>query len=294
MQPPYRLLSCAFVLVLACGDNGGATTATPGTDTSTSTTPQVTETTTDAPTTGTTIAPTSTEAMTSGTGTSTTGEPVSGCAQHTNASDCGLGGCEWTQIVGYTHGTQGCQGDIRDFCVPKDTSGGLTSMWNDENGDIEVVQFPFTPDHLPDTWKVCDCDSPLACLCTAAPLDCPDRLEAFCSTITSENSCKNAAAASELTCAWFNVSPEGPLDASCTGDPHGTICLPAAKIGENTCDPISLDYPGWCDTWTQPVFWRDNDGTIEVTTVCGPEPLGWTLCVADDPDQPEECKCRCL
>ncbi|MDC0671136.1 hypothetical protein [Nannocystis radixulma] len=295
MSSPYRLLTCGLLLVLACGDNGNATTAKPDTDSTSTSTPPVTTTTTGEPTTtGATETPTSTEAATSTTEGSTTGEPAQ-CAIYSNELECGQNGCEWTQLISYTHGTQGCLGDIRDFCVPKETSGGLTSMWRDDDGDIEVLQFTHIPTDLGPEWSVCDCDGPLACLCTAQPLDCPERMDEFCGTIASENSCTNAATAGNFVCGWFTVSQEGPLDGMCDDPPWQAHCLPGTDLGKKTCEEISLPYvdQGYCQGWTDPVFWRDNDGIIEVTTDCGPKPTGWNLCVADDPTQPEECKCGC-
>ncbi|WAS92097.1 hypothetical protein [Nannocystis punicea] len=297
MTSPYRLLSCALLLVLGCGDNG-MNGFMPSTDSNNTTTEPVTTTTTMAtgePTTTTTTGtPTTTEDTASTTDDSTTGPPPANCAQYTDENECGSG-CEWAQIVSYTHGTQGCQGDIRGFCVPTETSGGLTSVWRDDNGDIEVMQFPFTPTDLGPEWSVCDCDSPLACLCTSATLDCPERLEEFCGAITSENSCSNAAAAGQFACGWFTVSQEGPLDGACDDPPWEKVCLPGTDLSSNTCDEISLPYvdQGYCMGWTDPVYWREVDGIVEVTTICGPKPTGWTLCVADDPNQPDECKCGC-
>jgi len=168
-------------------------------------------------------------------------------------------------------------------------------VWRDTDGAIEVLQFAFTPTDLGPDWNVCDCDGPLACLCTAATLDCPERLGEFCGVISGESSCSNAVAAGELACGWFTVSQEGPLDNMCDDPPWTQRCLPGTELGADTCDPISLPYvdQGYCQGWTDPVYWRDNDGIIEVTSDCGPKPTGWNLCVADDPTQPEECKCGC-
>ncbi|PCC72762.1 hypothetical protein SAMN02745121_01879 [Nannocystis exedens] len=298
MTSPYRLLSCVLLLVVACGDDGGSN-FTLGTDTNTTSAPVTTTTTmtTGEPTsTTTTGTPTTTDdTASSTTDDTTTGPPPSNCSPYTEESECVLNGCEWAQIVGYTHGTQGCQGDIRGFCVPKDTAGGLTSVWRDDNGDIEVLQFPFTPTDLGPEWNTCDCDGPLACLCTSAALDCPERMEEFCGAITSENSCSNAAAAGQFACGWFTVSQEGPLDGACDDPPWQDVCLPGTDLNSTSCDEISLPYveQGYCMGWTDPVYWREVDGVVEVTTICGPKPTGWTLCVADDPDQPDECKCGC-
>lgn len=297
MKPAYRLLACASLIVLACGDNGTNTTAKPSTETDPSTSSPTTTSTTDGPptTTETTTAPTSSGTTDSTTTEGTTSEPPSECGQYLNADECSANGCEWAQIVGYTHGTQGCQGSIRDFCIPPDSAGALTSVWKDEGGDIEVLQFGFNPTFLGPEWSVCDCDSPLACLCTATQLDCPERLNDFCGLVTSEASCKNSAASGKLVCGWFTISQEGPLDGKCDDPPWQDVCLPATDIGSTSCDPISLPYAdqGYCQGWTDPVYWRDNDGIIEVTSACGPDPVGWTLCVADDPSQPDECKCGC-
>lgn len=296
-----RVPCLVALALLACNTPTGPTTAASATETSTTTaTTEGSGTTTGPgePTTGPgTTAPTSTGPATSTTDTttSTTGEPELQCSIHTNESQCGLAGCDWIQVVSYSHGTQGCQGGFRDFCVPKTNAGGLTSVWRDEGGDIEVLQFGFNPTDLGPEWQVCDCDSPLACLCTATSLDCPERHEMFCSTITGEGNCKNALISGKLSCSWFIVSQEGPLDDACDDPPWGGVCLPATKIGSNTCDPISLPYidEGYCFGWTDPVFWREVDGIVEVTTNCGPEPVGWNLCTADNPDQPGECKCGC-
>jgi hypothetical protein len=158
-----------------------------------------------------------------------------------------------------------------------------------------VLQFVFTPTDLGPEWQVCDCDGPLACLCTGASLDCPERLADFCAPISGENNCTNAAASGKMVCGWFTTSDEGPLDGMCDDPPWQDRCLAGTDLKTNTCDPISLPYvdQGYCQGWTDPVYWRDRDGVIEVTTVCGPKPAGWTLCVADDPSQPDECKCGC-
>jgi len=94
-------------------------------------------------------------------------------------------------------------------------------------------------------------------------------------------------------CGWFNVSEEGSPDASCDDAPAEDRCLPATALGSDTCDQLDLPYPGVCQGPQDPIFWRDVDGVVELIKVCGPEPSGWTRCVADDPTQPEDCKCRC-
>lgn len=293
MSLAYRSLSlCALLLAAGCGDSQGQPTTDTPNPTTTETPPDPTTTTTEPTTTTGTTATTAPEETSSG--STTTGGPALACGDLKDQFSCiSDETCEWAQVLAYTHGTQGCQGSIRDFCINKEQAGGLTVKWRENEGDIEVVRFEFDPSDLGDDWKTCDCDGPLACLCAGAELDCPERLEDFCTTITSENGCKNAAAADKLTCSWFSVSPEGPVDDKCTGDAQGNLCLPATGVSENTCDPIALPYPQ-CASWTDPVYYREVDGVVQVTTRCGPEPIGWTKCVPDDPAQPGECACRCL
>ena len=292
MHLAYRLHLGVLLLAAACGDNG----------TTTSTTASGTETTAAAsttvePTTSTTVEPTtSTTAADSSGGSSSTGAPMPVCSEQKTEADCINSDCKWTQVVNYTHGTQGCQGNVRDWCIPKNTSGGLTSVWHDNNGDIEVLQFPFDPTDLGPDWQDCTCDGPLACLCTAAPLDCPDRLPEFCGIITNENGCDNALAAGNPACSFFKVYPEGPNDGACAGDPFVAQCMPATNVGANTCTqmPLTPNYPNECGAAQDPIFWRDNNGVIETTKICGPIPTGWTQCTGDDMTQPAECKCACL
>lgn len=291
MHLAYRLHLGALLLAAACGDNGTMTSTTAsGTETTavSSTTAEPTTSSTGAPT-------TSTTAVDSSGGSSSTGAPMPVCSAQMNESDCVNADCKWTQVVNYTHGTQGCQGNVRDWCIPKDTSGALTAVWRDNNGDTEVLQFPFEPTDLGPDWQTCGCDGPLACLCTAMPLDCPDRLPEFCGTITGENGCNSALAAGALVCSFFKVTAEGPNDGACAGDPYVNTCLPATNADANTCTQMPLPlYPNECGAAQDPIFWRDNNGTIEVTKKCGPVPIGWTQCAVDDMTQPSECKCACL
>lgn len=297
MTLAYRRLSlCAALLLAACPNNNNMTTEGPDTSTSEPTTtgsPTSTPTTGEPTTTGTTTA---TEGTTAGTTEgSTTGPMPATCAELTDENSCGLApACKWATIVSYTHGTQGCQGSVKDFCIPKSTMGGITTVWRDNEGDIEVLQFGFTPTDLGPEWQVCDCDGPLACLCTGSNLDCPERLDEYCGAITGENGCNNAFAAGNNVCGWFNVRPTGPADSSCGSKGKYNTCLNATNVGSNTCEEIQLNYPDVCLTPTQPVFWHEVDGEIEVTMSCGPVPVGWTQCLADDPNQPEDCKCLCL
>jgi hypothetical protein len=293
----YRRLSlCAALLLAACPSDNNMTTAGPDTttgDTSTSGSP------TSTPTTSSTDPTTSGSTTTEGSGSTTeqgssTGVQPGACSQIVDQNTCDLTpNCKWSSVVSYTHGTQGCQGSIQDFCVPKDADPAITSYWKDNEGDIQVLQFGYDPTDLGPDWKPCDCDGPLACLCTSAVLDCPERLGDFCGAITGENGCTNAATGGKLVCSWFGTSAEGPNDKLCDDEPVQKVCLPATNAGADTCDPVTLPYME-CMAYTTPIFWRDNAGTIELTTSCGPEPDGWTKCVDDDPTQPEECKCRFL
>lgn len=302
MNLTYRRLSlCAALLLAACPDNGSMTTAGPDTttgDASTGGSPTSNPTSTTLSTEPTTSGSTTTTEGSSGGSTaegSSTGAQPGDCSPITDQNTCDLTpNCKWASIVSYTHGTQGCQGSIKDFCVPKDSEPAITSYWKDNNGDIEVLQFGFDPSDLGPDWKPCDCSGPLACLCTGAVLDCPDRLNDFCSAITSENGCTNAAASGDLVCSWFRVRPTGPADSNCGDKAQYYTCLNADNVGADTCDQVKLPYPDLCTLPEDPVYWHDVDGQIEVTQSCGPAPAGWTQCLADDPNQPEDCKCLCL
>lgn len=300
MNIAYRRLSlCAALLLAACPDNGNTTTAGPDTttgDASTSGSPTSAPTTVVPTTEPTTTGTTTTEGSSGSTAEgSSTGVPSSECSQILDENSCELSGtCKWAMIVNYTHGTQGCQANLKNFCVPKDAAPAITAYWRDNNGDIEVLQFGFNPNDLGDDWQLCDCNGPLACLCTGAMLDCPDRLVDFCGAITGENGCINAAANGGLVCSWFGVTAEGPKDDLCDDAPLKKFCLPATKVGVDTCDQEPLPPYMECQAMQEPIFWRDNNGTIEVTKKCGPEPIGWTRCMPDEPNQPAECKCACL
>lgn len=300
MTLTYRRLSLCTLLLAACPDNGNMTTAGPdttgdtssGSPTSNPTTTMTTPATTDEPTTGTTTG--GSTGGSSGEGSSTGPQP-SACSQILDSNTCNLNpNCKWSQVVSYTHGTQGCQGSLTDFCVPKDADPALSPFWKDDNGDIVVLQFGFNPSDLGPEWKPCDCDGPLACLCTGAALDCPERLDEFCSAVTSENACTNNAASGKLVCSWFKVRPTGPADANCGDKAQYYTCLNATDVGSKTCEQVSLPYPDLCTIAQDPVFWHDVGGDIEITKSCGPVPVGWTQCLSDDPNQPEDCKCLCV
>jgi hypothetical protein len=304
MNLAYRRLSlCTALLLAACPDNGNMTSAGPDTTTGDTSTTTITPTTTTPttttmssdPTTGDTTT-TTTEGSSGGSTAegSTTGVQPGACSTITDKNTCGLtSNCKWGSVVSYSHGTKGCQGNLKEFCVPKDIDPMISSFWKDNNGDIEVLQFNFLPDDLGPDWKACDCDGPLACLCTGATLDCPDLLDGFCGGITDMDGCNNATASMANVCNWFRVRPTGPADASCGDKPQQYVCLNATGVGTTTCDNIKLPYPQ-CTLPENPVYWHDDGGNVEVTKSCGPEPVGWTKCLADDPNQPEDCKCLCL
>ena len=78
--------------------------------------------------------------------------------------------------------------------------------------------------------------------------------------------------------------------------------MPAVDAGTTKCEKSDLpNIPGTpyenCNPGSNaqnPVYWRDNEGTIEVVQVCGPAPIGFTRCEAvDTPEQPDECGCLC-
>jgi hypothetical protein len=279
-----RLLVVA-ALLLACGDDGADPTTS----------------TTDPPATSTGVDPTTGGGTSTGPepttdGTSSTGEPVVDCFGFADEAACTADpACEWKPLVQYVHSGQGCVGNLVPYCVQRDGEGALSSWYLDQDGDTQVLQFEFTPTDLGPEWKPCGCDGPLACLCAFGAPDCPERIPEFCETVTNAASCAQGTLINnEVRCAWFSVSPEGPKDDQCTGDAQKGTCLEALNGAASTCDDAPLDYPQ-CQTWTDPVFWREQGGVVEVTTLCGPEPVGWTKCEpVDTPDQPDECGCRCL
>jgi hypothetical protein len=291
-----RLTLCAPLLLAACSDNGSTPTAGPDTsgDASTSGSPTGDPTSTTPatdPTTGSTTGADSTGTTVDG---SSTGPQPGACSQIADQNTCDLApDCKWASVVSYTHGTQGCQGTIEEFCVPKNVDPAISSYWKEVEGEIEVLQFGFDPTDLDPEWKPCDCSGPLACLCTNAALDCPDRLDEFCTAITGENGCTNAQAAGNLVCSWFRVRPTGPVDTHCGDKAQFDICLHATPDPDTCLDEyVKLPYE-ICNVAKPPVYWRDVDGEIEITESCDHTPVGWTLCVDDDPAQPEDCKCFC-
>jgi len=278
------ILALGATLVVACGDNGGKET----TDDPTLTTG--TAMTTSGGTTGT---PTTTGAESSSEGSS--GEPAHSCLVHGDEDECMLDPlCIWKGVVQFTHGAQGCQGNIDNFCLEKDQAGGASAWYREVGGDPQVVEFSYTPPDLAPEWMPCTCDGPLACLCTSVTEECPARLDEFCGGINTSMGCQLSNIKGNSRCAWLSISPEGPPDALCADDAAVDGCIPADAGNADTCMPPAYTFLP-CMGYSQEVFWRDNNGVIEVTTTCGPQPIGFTRCEADDtPEQPDECKCRCV
>ena len=270
-------------LVIACGDNGGGeTTAAP---TTTGTPLTTTDPTTTGDTTGT---PTTTGAE------SSSGEPAHSCLIHPDAAACTQDPqCLWKGVVQLNYGAQGCQGSIDDFCIDKDQAGGASAWYHEVGGEPQVVEFGYTPDGLDPEWQPCTCDGPLACLCSSVSEDCPDRLDEFCGGISTEMGCELASIKDSSRCAWLSVSSEGPDDGLCADGAETYECLPADNGDAATCTPPVYTFMP-CGGFQKEVFWRDNNGVIDTVVACGPQPLGYTRCEADDtPEQPDECKCRC-
>ena len=273
---------CVALLLPACKDSDAGETTS---DSAASTSEAGTSTSTG---TGTTATPTTT-------GSSTGEPPKDSCTAVTSEAECKTNdACTWKGVVQYTHGNQGCQGSVVDFCVAKDPSGSPSAWYREFDGDAQVVEFGYTPDDLPGEWTECSCDGPLTCLCPSIAPDCPDRLDEFCGTVGSSVPCREVTTHGDLVCDWFSVSPEGPKDDTCADSAQENRCLPATNVGGQTCTPPAYSFQP-CETWPQDLFWREVNGVVEVITLCGPQPLGWTQCLGDDtPDQPDECKCRCL
>lgn len=283
-------------LLPACKDGNTETTDDPttttgGTSTTTESTPTTTlpDTTTSTTTTG--EPDTTTEAESTTTTGNTTSPPMS-CVDFEDKNSCEfMDGCQWSSVFQYTHGSQGCEGDVIDFCVA--TTLGESTSWY--RGD-QVIQFDYVPTDLGPEWKQCDCDGPLACFCSINAPECPDRLPEFCGATTTELGCNGSLINGEFVCEWFRISPEGPKDDDCTTDQAYETCLPATNAGSEECEDYIHPYPQMCTNIEDPTFWREVDGVIEVTTACGPIPPSpeWTECgMEDTPEQPDECKCLC-
>ncbi len=307
MLRPYclSLLICATLFApLACKDNGsGSTTDEASTTAATTTTGGVTLPTTSSTSTGetpttTASASTTAEATTSETttATSTGGPPPVACTAISDELLCkNTDECKWGGVVSYAFGNQGCQGSINMFCVDKAPSGGATAWYREVDSDVEVLEFGYTPE-LPPEWKPCDCNGPLACLCTSVTEACPERQEDYCGFITTELGCDNVTFMGKNTCDWFKVWPEGANDNMCAQNLSKDRCMPATDVGKNTCTKTALPPFGACNPMStyDPTYWREVDGTVEIITSCGPVPVGFTLCDAiDTPEQPDECTCEC-
>jgi hypothetical protein len=305
---PSTLGSLLLALAACPGDKADTGISDPGTTSTSSSsgTTSATPTTTVADpttTTGGSETGTSTTTATTTTGeSSTTGAPATNCVEYTDENSCEQDdACNWASVFQFTHGAQGCQGDVVDFCVS--AAVDTPSTWyRGEDGDYQVVQFEYTPDDLPPEWKLCDCDGPLACFCSGNAPECPERYQEFCGATTTELSCTGSAINGEFRCAWFRIDPQGPKDDKCSPQPFKDVCLAADTPAATMCEDEKVNfvdtYPGFCsDQEMDPVYWREVDGDIEVTTHCGPVPPApeWTACSeTDTPDQPDECKCLCL
>lgn len=310
----YPILLGACLLLPACPSNGNTSTTT---ETDTTGTPATTSTGPEVPTTTETPPPTTSDSSTSGTsgtdtGTETTppttaatttgGDSVS-CPTLNNEIECvNASDCKWSGVVSYTYSAQGCQGSISDFCVDKTPTGGATAWWRMVDDAPQVVEFMYAPEDLDPEWQACDCDGPLACLCTSVTADCPERLDEFCGINITDLGCSAATFKSEPVCSWLQLSPEGAPDDTCAVKQAYNRCVPAVDADATKCEKSDLpNIPGTpyenCNPGSNPqnpVYWRDNEGTIEVVQVCGPAPIGFTRCEAvDTPEQPDECGCLC-
>jgi hypothetical protein len=274
---------CVALLLPACKDSdAGETTsvsaARPARPTSTSTG------------TGTTATPTTT-------GSSTGEPPKDSCTAVTSEAECKTKEmCTWKGVVQYTHGNLGLPGQRRRLLRRPGPPTGAASAWYREfDGDTQVVEFSYTPDDLPGEWMECGCDGPLTCLCPSIAPDLPGSPGRVLWHRRLERPVQREVTThGDLVCDWFSVSPEGPKDDTCADSAQENRCLPATNVGGQTCTPPAYTFQP-CETWPQDLFWREVNGVVEVITICGPQPLGWTQCLGDDtPDQPDECKCRCL
>ena len=308
---PLGSLTLALTLVgtlTGCPNNTEVTVTDPGSTTAATTTGDATSTpTTTTPTTtvdtttgdSTTTAATTAESSTGEPGSSTGTVETVACTDLVTAETCiADAACKWSGIIGFTYSAQGCQGSIISFCVDNMPAGGASAWYRDVDGEPQVVEFGYTPTDLDPEWKPCDCDGPLACLCTSVTEDCPARQDEFCGVNINDTGCNNAVFKGNPICAWLLISPEGPLDDTCEVKQKNYDCVPAMDAGTDTCEKSDLPpYPN-CNPGNNPqdpVYWRDNEGTIEVVQICGPVPVGWTRCdPVDTPEQPDECSCLCV
>lgn len=289
-----RVTSLAWALVLtpiACKDGGG--------DTGDATTTATTTATTGAAEPTTTAATTTAEPTTAPATGETTGVPPAQCSGRADEAACAAApGCVWDDVILYTHDATGCHGTTTKYCVAAETSGEASTWYRGAAGEEEVLQFGHTPGDLPSDLQPCDCDGPLACLCTLNAPDCPARYQEFCGAVEAADSCQAATINGQNLCNWFRVFPEGPADDACENSAFKQLCLYAENAAADTCTKIDLTatYPSMCTNDLPPVYWRILDGIVEVTSICGPVPPSpeWTACSATDtPAQPDECKCAC-
>ena len=277
------------------GDPTGPATST-GTEvpTTTGSATMVEPTTTETPTSTTTDVGTTTT-----TTDSTTGTPVAPCTSWADEFSCiNAEGCKWSGVVEYTYGAQGCQGSISMFCVDSSPAGAASAWYRQGADGVEVLEFGYTPE-LEEEWTQCDCDGPLACLCTSVTEDCPERLEEFCGFNITKLGCDNATFKGDPVCSWFEIRPEGPADDMCTLNQGFNSCLPATAVDE-ACDdedytPLPPVLTCGVGNIEPPTYWKINDDVVQIIKSCGPVPTGWTRCEATDtPEQPDECSCQCL
>lgn len=313
MLRPYclpLLIGATLLAPLACKsdssetatDGEASTSATTSTNGTTSTPTTSNGTTAPTPTTGepTTTEGTTAEATTTIEATTTTGGPPGvRCATITDEIVCkNEEPCKWGGVVSYAYGNQGCQGSITPACVDKVPSGSASAWYLQDEGDLQVFEYGYTPE-LDAEWKQCDCDGPLACLCTSVTEACPERQEEYCGFITTEIGCDSVTFMGANTCDWFKVSPEGPKDDTCTQNPAKFRCLPATDAGKADCTKVPMPPYPFCSQDPMPpalapIFWRETEGIVEIIQACGPVPLGFTQCESvDTPEQPDECQCAC-
>lgn len=277
-------LGAALLALPACADKGGGETS--------STEPMTTG---EPPATG-TVDPTTGAPTTTGSESSSSGEPPEpACLALTSESACVQDpACAWTEVAQFRHGVQGCAGNITSLCVQKDKIGEASAWYREVDGAPQVVEFSHDPGALGAEWTECGCEGPLACLCTQVTPDCPERLDEFCGAITSQLACEQVNIKSAPVCAFLRIYPEGPVDADCSDDAFKDRCVPVENAGADTCTPPLYTF-GSCGNFTENIFWREVDGVVEITSACGPTPIGWTACAADvSPEQPGECSCICL
>ncbi len=290
---------------MACNGGGTDTTQEPPdtSSTGTSNTMEMTTPGTVPTTTGNSDPTTTSDATTEPLPDTSTGDttgPTETLCIGKNENDCNAMNdvCRWGGVVQYGFAAQGCQGNIAMFCTDRNPSGVPTAWYREHNDALQVLEFSYTPTDLGPEWTQCDCNGPLACLCTSATEECPERWEEMCGATNTELGCENVTIKTNRICAWLQISPEGPQDDMCDTKQKYNRCLPAEDAASNSCDQAPLPpYFGICNPMANvdPVFWRIKDDTVELIETCGPKPLGFTRCESEDtPEQPDECGCLCL